>query len=341
MVWRKIKARIESTLKGSTYDLYLDQLRIDYIMGAPPEPPPILAFMTLFDENQGSTTNDSVNDLVGTLYGNTSWVDGKHNSSLLFDGTGQVITDEGTPQTDYLMPIQDEPPDGEFTFTYGSFVSTADIEFDDGSETYIESDRIDNSYHEIDVVVQWGPQGSVDSMDYLHWAHRFEWVATPITNFQIWNHALNGGAGDWETVSQNPFSLTSDYYDENYNVKVRYYAYADGRTSTIDLFIDQLKLEYTTTSGGGEPQYADFDYVDFGNVLEDVLGPGSPNNQFVITGWVNPSSFTSNQSTHGIQNVFFSKENIEIGINESGRLQVYMNTNGVETTANYGTDNAI
>ena len=86
--------------------------------------------------------------------------------------------------------------------------------------------------------------------------------------------------------------------------------------------------------------YANFDYAQFGDVLDASLG--SSNDIFVITGWLYPTSFTSNLSDNLVKNVFFAKDgNIEIGINESGILELYINTNSIETTGTYGFANAI
>jgi hypothetical protein len=62
----------------------------------------------------------------------------------------------------------------------------------------------------------------------------------------------------------------------------------------------------------------------------------------VIALWIYPTALTSNESDNGVKNVFFSKSgNIELGINESGYLQVYIKSIGTEAMAYYGTVNSI
>jgi len=88
-------------------------------------------------------------------------------------------------------------------------------------------------------------------------------------------------------------------------------------------------------SYSGQSGYYDFDYVNFGDVLDNALGDS--NDAFVVSAWVRPTVLSSDQNAHGIKNCFISKDgNFEIGINESGYLQVYINASGVETTAHYG-----
>ncbi|KKN32875.1 hypothetical protein LCGC14_0809430, partial [marine sediment metagenome] len=83
------------------------------------------------------------------------------------------------------------------------------------------------------------------------------------------------------------------------------------------------------------PSYNYFDYVDFGDVLDSVLG--DTNDEFVITSWIYPTMLTSNQSSNNVKNVFFTKEgSIEIGVNESGFLELYMKTDTIQATARYG-----
>ncbi|MHA2339489.1 MAG: LamG-like jellyroll fold domain-containing protein, partial [Candidatus Hodarchaeales archaeon] len=86
--------------------------------------------------------------------------------------------------------------------------------------------------------------------------------------------------------------------------------------------------------------YEDFDYVDFGDIMDDPIGISD--SEFVVSAWAYPTILTSNESNNGVKNTFISKAgNLEIGLNETGYLQVYINTNGVETTAEYGIPGAI
>ncbi|MHA1930951.1 MAG: LamG-like jellyroll fold domain-containing protein, partial [Promethearchaeota archaeon] len=89
------------------------------------------------------------------------------------------------------------------------------------------------------------------------------------------------------------------------------------------------------------PTYENFDYVEFGDILDNI-GLGTSSFNFSITGWVRPTSFASNQSVNGVKNVFFSKSGIiELGINETGFLQVHILSNSVNATAEYGFPGAI
>ncbi|KKL80194.1 hypothetical protein LCGC14_2007200, partial [marine sediment metagenome] len=86
--------------------------------------------------------------------------------------------------------------------------------------------------------------------------------------------------------------------------------------------------------------YEDFDYLLWNDILDNVFGNTS--NQFVVTSWIYPTALTSNQSSNNVKNVFFSKDGmIEIGINESGYLELFLSTDLVQTTARYGIEGLI
>jgi len=83
--------------------------------------------------------------------------------------------------------------------------------------------------------------------------------------------------------------------------------------------------------------YEDFDYVNWGDILDNDL-----DGNFTITSWINPSVFNPHQSANGVKNVFFSKGgSIELGVNESGYLDVSLNTDSMEASGQYGTNGAI
>ena len=98
--------------------------------------------------------------------------------------------------------------------------------------------------------------------------------------------------------------------------------------------LDGMRVIFTSeqpSSSGGPPTYENFDYVQFGDILDDSFG-----DEFVITAWIKPSSLAPNVSDNGVKNMFLSKEGtFELGINESGYLQVYLN-DGTSTMAEYG-----
>jgi hypothetical protein len=120
-----------------------------------------------------------------------------------------------------------------------------------------------------------------------------------------------------------------------------WYTYSWSGLNLPQADLDGMKIKFGSeqpTAGGIIQE--NFDYVQFGDVLDDTLG--SSNDEFVITGWLYPTNLASNQSSNGIKNVFFAKDgNIEIGVNESGFLQLYLNTNSIEATGTYGFANAI
>ncbi|KKM94021.1 hypothetical protein LCGC14_1202500, partial [marine sediment metagenome] len=90
---------------------------------------------------------------------------------------------------------------------------------------------------------------------------------------------------------------------------------------------------------GQQIDYEAYDFVQYGDIMDDNLGV---NTEFVVTAWIYPTYFSSTQNPNGIKNLFFSKAgNFELGINESGFLQVYMNTFYNETTVTYGVLGAI
>ncbi|KKK78190.1 hypothetical protein LCGC14_2846050, partial [marine sediment metagenome] len=105
--------------------------------------------------------------------------------------------------------------------------------------------------------------------------------------------------------------------------------------------LDGMQIKFTSViPQKGAPIYSNFDNVQFGDILDFPLG--ITNDKFMISAWVYPTAFTSNESNNGVKNTFFSKAgNLEIGINESGYITVYINSNGVEATAAYGISGAI
>ncbi|KKN47284.1 hypothetical protein LCGC14_0664470, partial [marine sediment metagenome] len=180
--------------------------------------------------------------------------------------------------------------------------------------------------YEILTDIEWKVDDSVASMEYLNWSYSTNASAT--VNFYVWNYATVGY--DLQTGG-SPLALTTDYYDGATNtVKVRFEC---SSTNSYELLIDQLRIEHNITVGQ-QIDYLDYDLVQYGDIMDDNLGI---NTEFVVTAWVYPTFFSSTQNPNGIKNLFFSKAgNFELGINESGVLQVYMNTFYNETTATYG-----
>ncbi|KKN31217.1 hypothetical protein LCGC14_0826180, partial [marine sediment metagenome] len=85
---------------------------------------------------------------------------------------------------------------------------------------------------------------------------------------------------------------------------------------------------------GQQIDYEAYDLVQYGDIMDDNLGT---NTEFVVSAWIYPTLFSSSQNPNGVKNLFFSKAgNFELGINESGFLQVYINTFNIEANATYG-----
>ena len=161
-----------------------------------------------------------------------------------------------------------------------------------------------------------------------------------ITEITVWvfgnethiNSTINVYCGSWLVAKQLNMELGQEWYSYTWSVPDLSQANLDG-----------MKIEFKSEkpTEGGTPTYEDFDYVRYGDVLDESLGLSSSNDEFTITAWVNPASLSSNISDNGVKNVFFSKEgNVELGISESGYLMVYFNTeNGPDTIAEYGAGN--
>ncbi|KKL81783.1 hypothetical protein LCGC14_1991310, partial [marine sediment metagenome] len=122
--------------------------------------------------------------------------------------------------------------------------------------------------------------------------------------------------------------------------KTRYgYAGSTGSTYSKGSFIVAVPLG-GGVGGSDTPEYVDFDYVDFGGILNGTIG--STSNETTITAWVYPTELKSNTSSNAVQNVFLSKEgNLELGINQSGFLQVYIKNLNTEAVVEYGLPNII
>ena len=87
------------------------------------------------------------------------------------------------------------------------------------------------------------------------------------------------------------------------------------------------------------------DYLDMGDILDDVFGTGS--NSFSVAAWINPSALSSSQTNHSTQNCFAAKasdsynDNFEIGVNTNGTVHVYIDTLGKDKYADLGTAGSI
>ncbi|KKK53629.1 hypothetical protein LCGC14_3092870, partial [marine sediment metagenome] len=119
------------------------------------------------------------------------------------------------------------------------------------------------------------------------------------------------------------------------------YTYTWSGLSLTQTDLDNMKIKFESEPPpGGEIK--DYDYVDFGDstFLDDALGISV--SEFGLSAWIYPTSLTSYQSSNGIKNVFISKSgNIEIGISQTGFLQLWLNTTNVETYAEYGFPGAV
>ncbi|ACM93277.1 hypothetical protein NAMH_1384 [Nautilia profundicola AmH] len=82
------------------------------------------------------------------------------------------------------------------------------------------------------------------------------------------------------------------------------------------------------------------DYVDMGDILNDVLGKTS--NKFTITAWIKPEVLTTKETNHKTENVFLAKasdsynDNLEIGVNTDGSIHLYLDTKNKDEYADIG-----
>jgi prepilin-type N-terminal cleavage/methylation domain-containing protein len=82
------------------------------------------------------------------------------------------------------------------------------------------------------------------------------------------------------------------------------------------------------------------DYLDMGDILNDILGAGS--NTFSVATWVRPLSLNTAQTNHRTQNCFLAKasdpynDNFEIGVNATGTVHIYLDTAGRDRYADFG-----
>ncbi|KKM61227.1 hypothetical protein LCGC14_1533830, partial [marine sediment metagenome] len=178
--------------------------------------------------------------------------------------------------------------------------------------------------YDIIAEIEWSVNDVVASMEYLLWDYLTNTSAT--VDFSVWKN----GAYELQTEG-SPLQLTSDYYN-GVTVKVKFEC---NSSNSFTLDIDQLRIDYNNTVGYSDYMY--YDYLQWGDILDDTLS-----SEFVITIWIFPTAFNSNKSANDVQNVFISKDgSLEIGITDSGRLQIYLNTINVEANATYGNFGAI
>ena len=93
-----------------------------------------LQFLSLFDENSGSSTFDEMSNLEGLLKGNSTWTTGLNNSALDFDGIGLL------PTLDVNVTQFSMPTSNNFSFTKGSTTSYGDLENIDSAYTNLTSE---------------------------------------------------------------------------------------------------------------------------------------------------------------------------------------------------------
>ncbi len=109
--------------------------------------------------------------------------------------------------------------------------------------------------------------------------------------------------------------------------------------------LDGTAKNGTDTVGSGKICCAGYfdgsnDYLDMGDVLNDVFGSSS--NSFSVAAWIRPSSLSSSQTNHRTQNCFAAKasdsnnDNFEVGVNTNGTLHVYIDTAGKDRYADFG-----
>ncbi len=84
------------------------------------------------------------------------------------------------------------------------------------------------------------------------------------------------------------------------------------------------------------------DYITLGDTdVEGVFEGGST--EFTVSAWIKPDSLGSTSSNHNVHNVFFAKasksanDNLEIGVNPGGGIDVYVDTDGGNNTQTFHT----
>ncbi|MEZ5447951.1 MAG: LamG-like jellyroll fold domain-containing protein, partial [Thiolinea sp.] len=82
-------------------------------------------------------------------------------------------------------------------------------------------------------------------------------------------------------------------------------------------------------------------YVNAGDVLNNIFGNSS--SAFTLTTWVQPGTLSTATTNHQTQNVIMAKgstgynDNLEVGINANGTVHVYLDTQGSDYYADFGT----
>ncbi|NEQ76762.1 MAG: hypothetical protein F6K23_29315 [Okeania sp. SIO2C9] len=95
-------------------------------------------------------------------------------------------------------------------------------------------------------------------------------------------------------------------------------------------------VTYSAMSFNGSSDYVNFGDKDIGG----VFAQGS--SEFTISGWVKPHTLNSTASNHGTRNVFLARasdsynDNFELGISETGNLDVYIDENYDDITKTFG-----
>ncbi len=220
-----------------------------------------------------------------------------------------------------------------------------------------------------DIVSQWNASAPVDHYSLLN--EEVEESNAPETNSGfIFTSSMFQGSYIVDELNMSTFSVQDGNVTE---ISIKIYGNETTIDSTVDVYcgswlgekqldmssspgwntytwsglslpqtdLDGMKIRFnSTTPESQDPEYQNFDFVQFGDVLDSTLG--ASNDKFVVTGWLFPTSLTSDQNENGIKNLFFAKEgNIEIGINESGFVQIYLSNATTEAVGTYGFDNAI
>ncbi len=87
------------------------------------------------------------------------------------------------------------------------------------------------------------------------------------------------------------------------------------------------------------------DVVNMGDVLNGTLG--SSGSAFTVAAWIYPFSLSTPQSNHNTQNCFIAKasdtknDNLEIGVTSTGKVHVYLDTQGKNTYTDFGPAGAV
>jgi len=287
-------------------------------------------------ENSGSGTY-SVNEIIGYIaiesnkigeIDGISYETGLENNGLA-DG---VDNDEAPHMINFIQSFSDSPlivvKQDSGNYIDGAWARASGITSNETHGVYAEEDDLIFDWRRRD----WWNEG---------WCENFWEVVQNWREYLEWGERFHGNESFGYWAFQSNFTY-------EFKPSLAFYAEFEeyeGNT-TIDSIADYQGIIYGNTSwvtegyNGSCLSYDGYnDYVNFGNILQDTFA--GRNSQFVVSAWIYPTQLTSNTSMNGIQNLFFSSGNIQLGITENGILQLYLDTDNYTGIAEFGVPYAI